>query len=132
MVAGQFDQPLRVEREVHGYAIVVRVAGEVDALTSACLGHEIAVALALATPPAPVVVDLSDVDFLSAAGLNQLRHDHLAAEAAGIALRVVAGHRHVLRPFEITGLDRDLRPCPTLADALRPHATDGWRTLLRG
>ncbi|WP_051765092.1 anti-sigma factor antagonist [Saccharothrix syringae] len=131
MVA-HFDRPFRVEREVHGYAIVVRVVGEVDSSTAAELGRATAVALALATPPAPVVVDLSDVDFISAAGLNQLQRDHGAASAAGVELRVVARHRHVLRPFEVTGLDRDLRPAATLAEALRVRATDARRAVLRG
>jgi anti-anti-sigma factor len=107
-----------VDRHVHGYAVVVRVAGEVDALTVCGLKHEIAIGLALATPPAPVVVDLSEVDFFAAAGLNELHRGHLAAKAAGVPLRVVASHRHVLRPFEISGLDREITPCSTLAEAL--------------
>ncbi|MFD7660370.1 STAS domain-containing protein [Actinosynnema sp. NPDC059797] len=131
MGAERFSQELRVEREVHGYAIVVRVAGEVDSSTVGELARGIAVALALATPPAPVVVDLSDVGFLSAAGLNQLRSDQLAARALGVRLRVIARHRHVLRPFEVTGLVHDLRPCATLAEALRPDAADRGRFALR-
>lgn len=118
MIAERFEHPFRVERQVHGYAVVVRVAGEVDALTVCELHWEIAVGLALATPPAPVVVDLTEVEFFAAAGLNELHHGHVAAKAAGVALRVVACHRHVLRPFEISGLDRELRPCRTLAEAL--------------
>ncbi|PSL57461.1 anti-sigma-factor antagonist [Saccharothrix carnea] len=122
-----FGHPFRVDRQVHGYAVVVRVAGEVDAMTVRELRHEIAVGLALATPPAPVVVDLSDVDFFAAAGLNELHRGHLAAQAAGVPLRVVASHRHVLRPFEISGLDREITPCPTLAEALVVHTPRGLR-----
>ncbi|MFJ6673442.1 STAS domain-containing protein [Actinosynnema sp. NPDC091369] len=113
-----FGHPFRVDRQVHGYAVVVRVAGEVDAMTVRELRHEISVGLALATPPAPVVVDLSDVDFLAAAGLNELHRGHLAALEAGVPLRVVAANRHVLRPFEISGLDQEITPCATLAEAL--------------
>ncbi|MCE6997391.1 STAS domain-containing protein [Saccharothrix sp. S26] len=112
---------------MHGYAVVVRVSGEVDAMTVHELNHEIAVSLALATPPAPVVVDLTDVDFFAAAGLNELHRGHLAAKAAGVQLRVVASHRHVLRPFEISGLDQEIRPCPTLAEALVVHLPRGAR-----
>ncbi|MGW4110484.1 STAS domain-containing protein [Actinosynnema sp. NPDC004786] len=121
-----FGRPFRVERHVHGYAVVVRVAGEVDALTVRELAQEIAVSLALATPPAPVVVDLTEVDFFAAAGLNELHRGHRAALAAGVQLRVVAAHRHVLRPLEISGLAREIAPCATLAEALivnfRPRA----------
>ncbi|WP_141974722.1 STAS domain-containing protein [Saccharothrix saharensis] len=116
-----FGHPFRVDRQVHGYAVVVRVAGEVDAMTVRELRHEIAIGLALATPPSPVVVDLSDVDFLAAAGLNELHRGHRAARAAGVPLRVVAHHRHVLRPFEISGLAQEITPCATLAEALAPR-----------
>ncbi|MFI9011115.1 STAS domain-containing protein [Actinosynnema sp. NPDC053489] len=107
-----------MDRQVHGGAVVVRVAGEVDALTVRELKREITAAVALSTPPGPVVVDLTDVDFFAAAGLNELHRGHVAAEAAGVRLRVVATHRHVLRPFAISGLDRELVPCSTLAEAL--------------
>ncbi|MFE9748036.1 STAS domain-containing protein [Saccharothrix saharensis] len=122
-----FGHPFRVDRQVHGYAVVVRVAGEVDAMTVRELRHEIAVGLALATPPSPVVVDLSAVDFLAAAGLNELHRGHQAARAAGVPLRVVAHHRHVLRPFEISGLDQEITPCATLAEALATHTRKNLR-----
>lgn len=127
MTADRFDRPFRVERRVHGYAVVVHVSGEVDASTASDLEHEVAIALALATPPAPVVIDLSGVRFFAAAGVNELHRKHLAARAAGVTLRVVARHRPVLRPLEITGLDRELSTCPTLADALRAPVPDRVR-----
>ncbi|WP_158841243.1 STAS domain-containing protein [Saccharothrix deserti] len=130
MKAERFETPLhpfRVERQVHGYAVVVRVAGEVDASNVRELKQEIAIGLALATPPAPVVVDLSQVEFFAAAGLNELHRGHLAAKAAGVSLRVVARHRHVLRPFEVSGLDHELQPCPTLEEALAVRTSRGIR-----
>ncbi|WP_447008167.1 STAS domain-containing protein [Saccharothrix isguenensis] len=127
MRADRFEPTFRVERQVHGYAVVVSVAGEVDALTVRELKREIAVGLALATPPAPVVVDLTEVDFFAAAGLNELHRGHLAAKAAGVQLRVVACHRHVLRPFEISGLDHELKPCRTLSEALVVRPPKGVR-----
>lgn len=119
--------PFRVERVLHGYAVVVRVAGEVDSRTALELEHEITIGLALATPPAPVVVDLTEVDFLAAAGLNELHRGHVAARAAGVLLRVVACHRHVLRPFEVSELDREILLCRTLAEALAVHPPGGAR-----
>jgi anti-anti-sigma factor len=127
MQTDMFEHRFQVERQVHGYAVVVRVTGEVDALTVRGLRHEISIGLALATPPAPVVVDLSEVEFFSAAGLNELHRGHLAARAAGVPLRVVARHRHVLRPFEVSGMDRELTPWPTVADALAARTPAGER-----
>ncbi|ONI86827.1 hypothetical protein ALI22I_24910 [Saccharothrix sp. ALI-22-I] len=127
MKTERFDYPFRVERQVHGYAVVVCVAGEVDALTVREFRQEIAIGLALATPPAPVVVDLTRVEFFAAAGLNELHRGYLAAKAAGVSLRVVARHRHVLRPFEISGLDHELQPCATLTEALLVRTPKGVR-----
>lgn len=118
MKAEGFEHRFQVDRRMHGYAVVVRVTGEVDALTVHELRNEIAIGLALATPPAPVVVDLSEVAFFAAAGLNELHRGHVAARAAGVPLRVVARHRHVLRPFEVSGMDQELKPCSTLEEAL--------------
>ncbi|NUT53161.1 MAG: STAS domain-containing protein [Saccharothrix sp.] len=123
----RFGHPFRVERQVHGYAVVLHVAGEVDAMTAGELEEELTIGLALATPPAPVVVDLTEVGFFAAAGLNELHRGHLAAREAGVPLRVVAVHRHVLRPFEVSGLDQELAPCPTLAEALVVHTPRGVR-----
>ncbi|MGM1062324.1 anti-sigma factor antagonist [Saccharothrix sp. Mg75] len=119
MIVERFDDQIRVEREVHGYAVVLRVTGEVDASTTPEIRREVRIALALVTPPAPVVIDLLGVAFLAAAGLNELYWDLSAARAAGVALHVVARQRHVLRPFEISGLDAQLRPYPTVDEALR-------------
>ncbi|GAA3464563.1 anti-sigma factor antagonist [Saccharothrix longispora] len=126
-IAERFDDQLRVEREVHGYAVVVRVTGEVDASTTPAIRREVRIALALATPPAPVVIDLRGVGFFAAAGLNELYWDLSAAESVGVALRVVASQRHVLRPFGICGLDAELRPYPTLDAALRAGRPDRSR-----
>lgn len=127
MTTEPFVHPFHVERQVHGYAVVVRVTGEVDALTVRELRNEIAVGLALATPQAPVVVDLREVRFFAAAGLNEVYRGHLAAQAAGVRLRVVACHRYVLRPFEVSGLDREIQPCATLAEALVVRTPEGVR-----
>jgi anti-sigma B factor antagonist len=127
MKADWFEYRFQVERQVHGYAVVLRVTGEVDALTARELGREIAIGLALATPPAPVVVDLGEVEFFAAAGLNELHRGHVAARAAGVPLRVVARHRHVLRPFEVAMPEPELRPWPTVREALAARTSTADR-----
>ncbi|MFD4638172.1 STAS domain-containing protein [Lentzea sp. NPDC058436] len=121
-----FLGPLHVQREVHNLSIVVRAAGEVDEFTVLPLRMELQTALAMATPPHPVVVDLSAVRFFGSAGLNELLRHHRDAEAAGIPFRIVAAHKVVLRPIKMTGLDDVLRIHPDVEQALA--AGQGVRT----
>lgn len=98
---------LRVDRVEHDSALVYRVAGEVDTLTAPHLD------LALTDPPATavrrvsrVVLDLTEVPFLSSAGLSILVEHHTACQRDGIAFAVVAPAHAVRRAMEITALDR--------------------------
>lgn len=110
---------LQVQREVHALSVIVRVAGEIDQDTVAVLRQELRVALAIATPPFPVVVDLSGVTFLGSSGLDELLEHHRAARAARTPLRIVAAHRKVVRPLTVSGLDQVLEPYPDVERALR-------------
>ncbi|SER26882.1 STAS domain-containing protein [Lentzea albida] len=113
-----FLGPLHVQREVHGLAVVVRAAGEVDEFTVLPLRMELQTALAMATPPYPVVVDLSAIRFFGSAGLNELLTHHRDARATGVPLRIVATHKAVLRPITMTGLDEVLELHPDVEHAL--------------
>lgn len=117
-----FPSPLHVQREVHALAVVVRAAGEVDQDTVAALRHELRVAIAIATPPFPVVADLSGVTFLGSSGLNELVRQQRRASAVRIQLRIAAAHRAVLRPIRATGLDQVLTVYPDVGTALRAPA----------
>ena len=110
--------PLHVQREMHGFAVVVRAAGEVDQYTVPALRTELDIALAVANPPFPVVVDLTQVDFCGAAGLSELVTQTERTGAVGIPLRIVGSHQAIVRPIAVTGLDEVLRLYPDLAGAL--------------
>jgi anti-sigma B factor antagonist len=75
--------------------VVLILSGELDAGTAAKLVH--AVAQILATEPETLVVDLSELSFLSVAGARAIRAAHDAAGAA--RLRVVTGERAAVREF---------------------------------
>ena len=51
-----------------------------------------------------MTVDLTGVTFLDSAGLCALALAHRRAAARGVALRVLAASRAVIRPLQITGL----------------------------
>src|SRR4029079_17538304 len=106
MVEGTEEtQPgLRVGHARHGPAVVVDIAGDLDMTTVVALRTELRAALAAVAAPAPVVLDLTAVGFLGSAGLSALTEAHQLGEAPRTPLRLVATHRQVLRPIQLTGL----------------------------
>jgi anti-sigma B factor antagonist len=95
-------------------AQVVTAEGTLDLHTAPRLAD--AVATALAQRPAKLVIDLTEVDFLAAAGLHVLL---CAQQDAGDSkqLRVVATG-NALRSISLTAVDEVLAIYPTLAAAV--------------
>jgi anti-sigma B factor antagonist len=117
---GQLDAPggLFVDREVVDAAVVVRAHGDLDMATAELLDQQLRAAEAVVAPPAPVVLDLTGVQFLASTGLALLVTHHELCAEHGTPLRIVASHRQVLRPIQITGLQQKLVIVDTVADAL--------------
>ncbi|TWP45621.1 STAS domain-containing protein [Lentzea tibetensis] len=97
-------------------AIVLAVRGEVDSSTSQQLQDGLLAHLRPTGPP--LVIDLTDVTFLGAAGLTVLVNVSEAAVAARVGLCVVACARSVLLPLRITGLDELFDIHPDITHAL--------------
>ncbi|MGB3437166.1 MAG: STAS domain-containing protein [Actinophytocola sp.] len=99
----------------HGTAVVLRVAGELDLVTTPTLSE--ASLKALQSRPPVLVIDLTDVTFLASVGMSAIVAAH---EAGGehTAVRVVGGGRDTLRPIRVTGLDNLLSVYPDLSSAL--------------
>ncbi|MGM1060271.1 STAS domain-containing protein [Saccharothrix sp. Mg75] len=95
---------------------VVAVAGEIDASTA----HPVRARLAalLDRRPSGLVVDLSDVGFIGSTGLQLLLEAVLRSRRQGTALVLVAAHRAVLRPLEITDLHHAVAVHPSVEQAL--------------
>jgi anti-anti-sigma factor len=104
-----------VDVEQRGTAVVLRVAGELDLLTTPTLTQ--ACDAALRERPPVLVIDLTGVTFLASVGMSAIVAAH---EAAGdtTKLRVVGGTRETLRPITVTGLDSLLSVYPALDAAL--------------
>jgi anti-anti-sigma factor len=96
------------------HMVVLRVSGELDMLTAPILTEHVQEQLTRDTAGGPrtVVFDLTDVSFLGSAGLAVLAHAHTVASDRGDVVQVVATARAVLRPLEVTGLNKvlDIRP----------------------
>lgn len=94
-------------------AVVLSVRGEVDLSTSPFLQRVLLAHLDDAA--GLMIVDLTGVSFLSAAGLTVLVNVKRAAVAARRRLRLVARTAVVLVPLTITGLDSEFDIYPALA-----------------
>ncbi len=103
--------------------VVLQVGGEIDMLTSATL--ETAVRKELDAAPRDLMLDLGEVTFLASSGLAVLIRAASEAAERDIRLTLIAGHRAVLRPLEVTRTTDTFRIEPTLDAALSASLLDG-------
>lgn len=99
-----------------GETVVLRVSGALDQMTAPSLATHVDIALMNA--PAVLIVDLTDVDFMSSAGISLLVEAHNLTVKTPTALRVVADGHATSRPMHIVGVEQIIDLYPTLADAL--------------
>jgi len=110
--------PLRISVHTNDAVVIVRVTGELDTLTAPVVDAQLTAAQAELAAPTAVVLDLSDLTFMSSAGLALLVTHHEQCAQQGNRLLVVTGNnRSVLRPVRITGLDTMLELVATVSDA---------------
>jgi anti-sigma B factor antagonist len=105
---------------------VLAVAGEVDNAEAAAVGS--ALDELLRSPrTAVVVLDLAAVTFFGSRGLALVVDGARAARQAGTELRGATGpdNRRVIRPLDITGVDRTIEWFPTAEDAVAGCIGDG-------
>lgn len=96
-------------------AVVVSAVGEIDQVTAPALQDQLS--RVIASKPRRLVIDLSRVSFLSAAGLSVLISVRQAAARQDIALQLRAPNRRmVVRMLDITGLDRLFEIVPPITD----------------
>ncbi len=118
------EQLVRIETRrithANSEALVVMVAGEIDLHTVHRLRTAVAAGFDQLSDGQMLVIDLTEVTFLSSEGLAALVDVTQTAQLRREPLPVVVDHtRPVIRPIEITGLDDVLALFNTLEDALQ-------------
>lgn len=114
-----FTPDVVVREHRDGAVLVLTVEGTVDMVTGP--RFMAAVRAAIQAQPPVLVIDLTNVTFLAAAGLHVL--DVARAEAGDrMLLAVVASGPVTARPMEITGLCDIVDTYPTVTEVLALHA----------
>ncbi|GGS49309.1 MULTISPECIES: STAS domain-containing protein [Actinokineospora] len=98
--------------------LVLAVDGELDLVTAPRLDAVLAAAV-LVGRHTRVVVDLTGVSFLGVAGITALQRHRARTDEHGIAFRLVATGRPVLRPLALLDLEDAFDVHPTVGSALR-------------
>jgi anti-sigma B factor antagonist len=98
-------------------SVVVHIRGEVDMASVPRLGELIEQRLTAAYLRT-VVLDLSEVDFLSTGGLEMLLRAQRRAENRGVALYVVPDERCVHRLVQLTGTADRFSLCSSVSEAV--------------
>jgi anti-anti-sigma factor len=113
-------ESLVVDQEAREDAVLVRVHGDVDSITVGELSSQLTAAREVAAthPARLIVIDLQPVTFFGSAGLNALLNCRELGLAAGTSVRLVADNDYVIRPLQVTKLDRVFEVHRTLTDAL--------------
>ena len=99
-----------------GDTLIVHVTGDLDVLTAPTLGTYLDAALADA--PSVLIVDITELEFLSSAGIGLLVETHRLTGRAGISLRVVAEGPATSRPLQRMRIDEIIDLYPTVAEAI--------------
>jgi anti-sigma B factor antagonist len=94
---------LVIDTEVHDATTVLVLRGDLDIATAPDLREAL---VGVIHEDARIVVDLEAVGFLDSVGLGILISGLKRARAAGGDLELVCTSRAVLKPLEITGLDK--------------------------
>lgn len=109
------SEQLTIRRQRDPLALTLHVGGVIDTITAPTLAVNLEIALGAGAPM--LIVDLTDVDFLAAAGINLLVDVQRLTEGFSTAFRVVAPGPATNRPLRALGLDAYLDVFSSVAAA---------------
>ena len=104
-VASTFRGVLKVRAVQRGPERVFHVSGELDNASAKALDDELRKAI---VGPSPVVLDLSEVNFIDSTGLRVLVLAAKQAALNGTSLKIARVTERTRKMLELTGLDRVL------------------------
>ena len=99
-----------------GQTVVVSIVGSVDALTAGDVAHYLSAQVD--SGQKQIVADLSQVDFMSSAGLRAILHALKESRQQGGDLRLAAAQPGVDHTLKVSGLASILQSFPTVDQAV--------------
>jgi anti-sigma B factor antagonist len=109
---------LDVSQLTRGTATIVHARGEIDMGSAPLLAEALTALESAAERPARIVLDLSEVTFMSSAGLTILNTHHHRSAELDIRFLVVASQRAVVRTLALTGISEVVTVVPDVDKAL--------------
>ena len=109
-----------IQSQEKNQALVISLAGSFDALTADQARN--AIGAQIDAGQQRIVLDLSQVDFMSSAGVRVILEMLKSARGTGGDLRLAAARSSVKQTLEISGLVRVLKTYPSVAEAVRDFA----------
>jgi anti-anti-sigma factor len=101
---GDSRSTLRATTDRDGPAVLIHAGGEIDAHNEQTWRHLVSEAAAIATPPGPFVVDVTDVDFMACCAFSVLADEAEWCRRRGVELRLVSRQPIVARIIKACGL----------------------------
>jgi anti-sigma B factor antagonist len=116
-------QQVELTRTVTATAVIIRLTGEVDVTTSNDAESRLALAVAALPPPELVILDLTEVGYLSAAGLRAVHGFAVSCTEHAVRTRLaITPGGIVYRIVTLLPLDPRLSTFATVAQALAAGA----------
>ena len=109
---------LRATTDRRGDALIIHAGGEIDGCNEDTWRHLVGEAAAIVTAPGPLVVDVTDVDFMGCCAFTVLADESQRCRQRGVELRLVSLAPVVSRIVHACGLTGVLPIYPTVDDAL--------------
>jgi anti-anti-sigma factor len=119
---GDPHSTLRATTDRFGGAVLITAGGEVDACNEDTWRHLVSEAASVVTPPGPLVVDVSDLDFMGCCAFAVLAEQAQRCHRRGAELRLVSRRPVVARIVKACGLSGALPIYPTTDSALSTRA----------
>jgi anti-anti-sigma factor len=122
----QAQSTLRTTTERSDSAVIVHAGGELDACNEVTWRHLLNEAAAAATPPGPLIVDTSGLDFMACCAYAVLAEAAECCRGRGVELRLVSREPAAGRIVGACGLSRVLPVDRSVEAALAESAPADW------
>lgn len=115
---GDQHSTLRATTDRRGPAVIVYAGGEIDACNEHTWRHLVSEAAGVVESPGPLIVDVTDLDFMACCAFAVLAEESESLRRRGVELRLVSRQPVIARIVDACGLNRALPIYPTADSAL--------------